>query len=243
MVANKAARLLIRRLELYGSLSDDDKAVLLGMDAATRTIRAGKDLVLEGAMPESAFVIVEGFACRYQLSCCGSRQITAYLLPGDFCDLDALLLSRMDHCVGALSSCTLAQLTPATVQELLKRPAIARALRLATLAETANLREWLVNLGTRRAPSRVAHLICGLLVRLRAVGLADFDSFDFPLTQVDLADTLGMSTVHMNRSLQDLRSAQLIELCRNRLTIPNSAKLEAFARSRVKFPHLERTAA
>ena len=154
MVANKAARLLIRRLELYGNLSDDDKAVLLGMDAATRTIRAGKDLVLEGAM-----------------------------------------------------------------------------------------REWLVNLGTRRAPSRVAHLICGLLVRLRAVGLADFDSFDFPLTQVDLADTLGMSTVHMNRSLQDLRSAQLIELCRNRLTIPNSAKLEAFARSRVRFPHLERTAA
>ena len=75
------------------------------------------------------------------------------------------------------------------------------------------------------------------------LGIADFDSFDFPLTQVDLADTLGMSTVHMNRSLQDLRSAQLIELCRNRLTIPNSAKLEAFARSRVKFPHLERTAA
>ena len=242
-VANVAVRLLVRRLELFGRLPDEDKGALLSVSAEARIVQAGKDIVLEGALPEGVFVIVKGFACRYQLSRCGSRHITAYLLPGDLSDLDVSLLSRTDHSIGALSSCTLAQLSLATVQELLMRPALARALRLATLAETANLREWLVNLGTRRAPHRLAHLFCGLLVRLRAVGQADRDSFDFPLTQTDLADTLGMSTVHLNRSLQDLRNAQLIELRRNRLTIPNSSKLEAFAQFEARLPHLERTAA
>ena len=241
--ANAAARLLLKRLEVFGRLPDEDKAALLSVGTETRRIQAGKDFVLEGASPEGVFVIEDGIACRYHLSSCGSRHITAYLLPGDFCDLDALLQSRMDHSIGALSTCTVAQLAPTIVQDLLDRPALARALRLATLDETANLREWLVNIAKRRAVARVAHLLCGLLARLRKVGLADFDSFDFPLTQTDLADTLGMSTVHMNRSLQELRNAQLIELRRNRLTISDPSKLEALARFQGNLPNLEKTAA
>ena len=242
-VASAAARLLLMRLEVFGRLPDDDKTTLLSANTETRRIQAGKDFVLEGASPQGVFVIEEGFACRYHLSLCGSRHITAYLLPGDFCDLDVLLLSRMDHSIGALSTCTVAQIAPSIVQDLLGRPALARALRLATLAETANLREWLVNVGTRRAPARVAHLLCGLLARLRSVGLADLDSFNLPLTQTDLADTMGMSTVHMNRSLQELRNAQLIELRQSRLTILDKSRLEAFAHFEANFPNLERTAA
>lgn len=243
-VDSAAGSLLVRRLELYGLLPDEDRAALFGIRADMRRLKAGEDFVREGATPEGVFVVVDGFACRYQLSYNGARHITAYLLPGDLCDLDIQLFSHMDHNIGALSACTVAQLTLATVQGLLGRPALARAMRLVTLAEVANLREWLVNVGTRQAPHRVAHLLCGLLARLRAVGLADADSFDFPLTQIDLADTMGMSAVHMNRALQELRKARLIELRRNRLTIFNPPELQAFAQFDQKnIQTLERTAA
>ena len=240
--ATALGHLLVRKLETYGPLADEDKAALLAITAEVRRVEAGKDLVQEGASPESVLVIVEGFACRYQLFPCGSRHITAYLLPGDLSDVDVSLLPSMDHSIGTLSACLVAQLAPAVVQDLLQRPGLAPALRLATLAEIANLREWLVNLGLRRSANRVAHLLCGLLARLRAVGLADHDSFDFPLTQTDLADTMGMSTVHMNRSLQELRSAKLIELRRSRLTICDLPKLKAFAHSENKYLHLDQRA-
>ena len=241
--ATPLGSLLTRKLESFCSLTDEDKATLLGMGAETRRVLAGRDLVIEGALPDGVFVIVEGFACRYQLSSKGSRQITAYLLPGDICDLDVLLLARMDHSIGAISTCMVAQLTPTTVQNLLKRPALARALRMATLAETANLRDWLVNIGTRPAVNRVAHLLCGLVARLRVVGLAEIDSFDFPLTQTILADTMGMSTVHMNRSLQELKGRKLIELRRKRLTILDASRLEALAGFQANCPHLGEKAA
>ena len=237
------AHLLVRRLETLSCLRDEDKSALLGIRAEICRVEAGKDLVVEGAPPEGVFVIVKGFACRYQLSTCGTRHITAYLLPGDFCDLDVLLLARMDHSIGALSTCTVAKLAPTTVQDLLQRPALVRALRLATLAETANLRDWLVNVGTRRAVKRVAHLLCGLHVRLRSVGLADHNSFDLPLTQDHLADTMGLSSVHINRSLKELKSAKLIELHRGRVTISDLPKLEAFAQFENKYLHLDERAA
>lgn len=231
--------ILVSKLEAFNPLTEDDKTALLAIDVEPRRFRAGNDLVLEGDAPGGVFVIVEGFACRYKVSVRGVRQIIAYLLPGDFCDLDILLLSSMDHSIGTLSECRVAQLPSKTVHDLSNHAGLVRAFRKATLIETANAREWLVNLGGRSAVARVAHLFCELHARLQVVGLADNHSFDLPLTQVDLADAMGMSIVHMNRSLKELRSAGFINLKRSRLTICNPQGLTAFARFKSNYLHFD----
>lgn len=232
-----AGRLLVRKLETYGTLPGDDRAALTSIGAESRVVETGHDIALEEAQPQGFYVVVEGFACRYKLAQSGQRNIIAYLLPGDFCDLD--LLPRMDHSIGALSKCTVARLLPSTVQDLRQRPTVARALRLATLAEVANTREWLVNVGGRRAIVRVAHLLCELFARLHAVGLTEKGSFGLPLTQSDLADTLGISTVHMNRSLQGLRDAKLLSMRHGRVTIDDLPRLEEFAQFKPHYLYLD----
>jgi len=117
-------------------------------------------------------------------------------------------------------------------------PAVARSLRISTLVDEATLREWLLNVGRRTAVERIAHLFCELLLRLQAVGLVSENSVALPLTQVDLADTTGLSTVHVNRALQELRRQGLIELTRGRLTILNQPRLRALAEFKANYLHL-----
>ena len=150
--------------------------------------------------------ILDGFACRYKLTSEGKRHIMAYLISGDFCDLHVFILKAMDHNIGALSPCRVVNIPRNRILEMTTRPALARALWWATLVDEAVLREWLVNMGQREAPERIAHLLCELLLRLRAIGLAASDAYELPITQEALGDTMGLSAVHVNRSLQKLRS-------------------------------------
>ena len=200
---------LKRRLRLFGSFSKQDEAALDGITADIIDLTSGVDLVCEGATLESPFIVLEGFVARYKLSIAGSRQIVAYLLPGDLSDFSPPMVRHADHNIGTLSTCQVARIEAETMFALQRRPAIARAMQLAAYQDLANAREWQVNC-RRRAVSRVGHLFCELLMRLEMVGLADVNSYDLPLTQIDLADTLGMSTVHLNRSLQDLKKAKLL---------------------------------
>jgi CRP-like cAMP-binding protein len=136
------------------------------------------------------------------------------------------------------------RLTPQTVADILENyPAVARALRMGTLVDEATLREWLLNVGCRSALERIAHLFCELLLRLRAVGLASENSYELPLTQADLGDTTGLSNVHVNRTLQELRRQGLIELRGRRLTILNLPRLRAIAEFKPNYLHLEDRAA
>jgi CRP-like cAMP-binding protein len=178
------------------------------------------------------------FACRYKFTSDGRRQIMAYLVPGDFCDLHVFILKHMDHSIATLSPCTVVDIPRAHVLELTERPAIARALWWATLVDEATLREWLVNIGQREAAQRIAHLLCELLLRLRAVGLANGDSYELPITQAELGDTTGVSTVHVNRSLQALREAGLITLKAKYLVILDAKRLEKFSGFRANYLHL-----
>ena len=230
---------LIRKLEGFTSLSDADKATLARISAETRHVAPGTDLVREGDAPAGVFLVMSGIACRHKLRANGARQIMAYLVPGDMCDFDVALLREMDHTITTFSACEVVRLAPETVANLMEnhRP-IARALRMAQLVDEATLREWLVNVGRRSARERLAHLFCELLVRLRVVGVAEQNSYALPVTQVDLADTTGLTSVHVNRSLRELRREGLIELSKGRLTILDLPQLKAMAEFRSNYLHL-----
>ncbi|ACB81989.1 transcriptional regulator, Crp/Fnr family [Methylorubrum populi BJ001] len=230
---------VLRKLQGFGRLEEADTAALALVEAGTRLVPAGTDLIREGDRPEGMIAVTEGFACRYKLRENGARQIMAYLVPGDVCDLDNGALNRMDHTVGTLSTCRVARIMPETARELRQHPALARGLRKAALIDEATLREWLMNIGRRSAVERLAHLFCELLVRLRAVGLTSGNSYELPITQLDLADTTGMTSVHVNRSLGELKREGLIERKSKRLTLCDPARLAEVAEFRPDYLHRE----
>lgn len=160
----------------------------------------------------------------------GARRIIAYLLPGDLCDVDAPSLSRMDHTAGTLSSYRVARVPHHALAELIaSHPNIAQALHLTKLAEVATAREWIVNLGCRSGLERMAHLFCELTTRFEAVGLVQDGSCPLPLRQGNLGDTLGLSNVHVNRTLQYLRRQELIEFKGKRLTLLKPQRVREIA--------------
>lgn len=228
---------LFRKLQVCGPLQQADEEIVAGIEASARPVPSGTDLIREGHRPDGMVVITEGFACRYKLRENGARQIIAYLVPGDVCDLDASVVSRMDHAVGTLSACRVARLAPENGRDLRRRPACGQALETAALIEGATLREWLVNIGRRSAVERLAHLFCELFVRLGAVGLTSESGYDLPITQIDLADTTGMTSVHVNRSLGELKRAGLIERRGKRLILRDLPRLMEVAEFRADYLH------
>ncbi|MDR7037791.1 CRP-like cAMP-binding protein [Methylobacterium sp. BE186] len=221
---------LIRKLERFVPLSEDDRAALEWVCSSPRSVEPHLDLAREGSVPEDAIVVLGGFACRYTLRQNGARQILAYLLPGDLCDADLPNLGRMDHAIGTLSTCMVVRVPRETLVSLTEHhPNVARALRLAKLAEEATARAWIVSLGCRSATERLTHLFCELRTRLEAVGLVREGWHPLPLTQVDLADTLGLSNVHVNRVLQNLRRKGLILLKGRSLKLLDLEGLRAVA--------------
>ena len=219
---------LTRKLEGFGTLGAEDRAWLAQLCDGAFVVPARTDMIREGDVPNGLFVILDGMACRFKLRPSGARQITAYMIPGDFCDLDLALRPRMDQALSTLSTCRVVRLDAETIDRLTANPGnIVRAMRRATLVDDATLREWLVNVGSRSAIERIAHLFCELLMRFRAVGLAHGDSYDLPVSQLDLADTTGLSTVHVNRTLQELKRQGLIELRSRSLMIRDLPGLQS----------------
>ena len=218
------------KLQHYVRFSDADRIWLTDALVPTRTILARSDIIREGDDPRAVNVILEGWAYRYRQLKDGRRQIVSILLPGDLCDPHIFLLDRMDHTIGTITPVTLAQIPRRAMQDLSARSAVLdEALMREALATAAVQREWTVSLGRRSAIERLAHLFCEVHARLEAVGLADAAGCPFPLIQSDLADALGQTPVHINRTLQDLRGTGLISLSKRRLTIHDRAGLAEFA--------------
>ena len=231
--------LLTRKLEKFTSLSADDRHLLDDIAKPTRTLMARTDIIREGQASKDVRLIIEGFACRYKLLKSGKRQIVAYLIPGDVCDLNVFILRAMDHNIGTLSPCRVVDIPRHRILELTERPNIARALWYATLVDEATLREWLLNVGQRDAVPRIGHLFCELLMRLRVVGLAPDDSFELPVTQTDIGDTTGLSFVHVNRCLQTLRSMNLIDYRSKNIVIKDVQRLVEFTGFNQNYLHLQ----
>ncbi len=231
---------LVRKLGSYARLSREDHDVLLAATSRrARQLSAGEYLVRMGERPRAVNVVLSGWAYRYRKVAEGRRQIVALLLPGDVCDHKVLVLRAMDHSIAALTAVTVAEVSGDEFEALTAgRPHIAEALHWDMLASVSVQREWLVNLGRRSALERVAHLFCEVSMRLRAIGLETRDGLPFPLTQIDLADALGLSAVHVNRTLQDLRSRGLLHLSGQHLSFPDFDALAKLALFSPAYLHL-----
>ncbi len=221
---------LIQKLEQFAKLADEDKRLLEGASRQVVEFSPREDIITEGDRPDDVHLLLEGWAGRYKTLPEGARPIMAFLIPGDICDLHISLLNRMDHSIGALSRCKVAFIPRETILTIMKEnQQLTNALFWSTLVDEAILREWLVNLGHRPADKRVAHLICEMMLRSKSVGLTSDDSFDLPLTQEELGDSMGITSVHMNRTLQFLRSEGFITTNGKRVTVTDTDRLIAFA--------------
>ena len=231
---------LLKKLEWFTDFEDADAKLLEQLCRNVRSFGAGEDLIGEGDDPGKLFVLLDGWAYRYKLLPDGGRQIMAYLLPGDLCDVYAFILKQTDHSVGILSDAKVAIFDKDQLLGVMwESHRISAALWWSTLVDEAVLRQWIVNVGQRQAYERVAHLFCELWLRLKMIGRTNGNEFYLPVTQAQLGDTIGLTPVHVNRTLQRMRTEKLIELESRRLKICDVEQLQEIASFDPKYLHLD----
>lgn len=230
------------KLEHYVRLSADDRARLSTLaQSNVRRVRSRRDIVREGEQPQFVNLVLDGWAVRHKMLEDGRRQIMAFLIPGDLCDLNVFILNEMDHSIGALTDITVAQIPREMFDELKRKHArLMQALEWDLLVQLAIQREWTINLGQRSAIERIAHLICELLARLKAVGLCVDGACHVPITQTDLSEATGITPVHVNRVLQELRGEGLIEWKGREIHVPDMDALKRIAMFNDNYLHLGR---
>jgi len=230
---------LIRKLESVTTLSEDERKTILELPVRVRDLRANEDVVREGERPSQCCLLVEGFLCRYKILPNGTRTILAFYVPGEIPDAHSLHIDVMDDSLGSVGPSKVALIAHDAMRQLIRQhPGIGDAFWRDTLIDAAIFREWIVNVGSREAYSRIAHLICEIFLKLKAVGLTNGTSFDFPITQSKLGEATGLSTVHINRSVQALRADGLIVLERGRCTISDLERLKEAAMFDPTYLHL-----
>ncbi|MDL0434074.1 Crp/Fnr family transcriptional regulator [Marinobacter sp. TBZ242] len=232
--------LMIRKLESSYSLGDEEKQALQQLPVQIKSIKPGADIVRIGDRPTRCCLILEGFTCVYKVTSEGNRQILALHVPGDMPDLQSLHLMVLDMSIASVSSCKVGFIQHDDIRRICERyPRLTATLWRETLIHASILREWTLNNGQREAYTRIAHLLCELVFRLKAVGLADGGPIHLPITQSELADATGMSSVHMNRVLQALRANGLIKSKRAELVVPDWEKLQEAGEFDPLYLHME----
>ena len=203
--------ILIRKLEQFGKLSSNERQILENLHFDIQAVDARQDLERDGQRSPHCLLLLTGMVCRYRTMQDGQRQIMSFHFPGDILDLSGLLLGRLDHGISTLTPVEVAPIAHATLRGWIEHhPELGRRLWQDTLVDAAVFREWVVNVGRRPANARIAHLICEMVTRMRAVGVVQ-DHPGLPVTAAELADATGLSVVHANRVLQELRAKTLVE--------------------------------
>jgi len=211
-------------------LSPEERAGFLRVFGRERRFEMRQDLVASGSSLSYSNMIVDGLAARYKLLSNGRRQFTAIHVAGDFADLQSFLLHRMEYGVTALTPCTAVTADHEALQRLIEESGnIQRLLWMDTMLEASIHQEWVVSMGRRSAVGRLAHLMCELFMRLKLVRRTDDLSFKLPLTQLELADVLGLSIVHVNRVLSELRRERLLTWTNHVIRIEDWEKLAEVA--------------
>jgi CRP-like cAMP-binding protein len=231
--------LLVRKLSRHVALQPDDCAALLALPYTLRMLDHSTYLLREGDPPQYCSVLTSGFAYRQKLSGEGARQIVSLHIPGEALDLQSLYLDVADHNIQTLTRAEVALVPRPAMRELIEaRPAIARAAMIEILVEASISREWTLNIGRRDAQTRLAHLLCEVAVRLDAQGLSGGEGYELPMTQEQLGDALGLTAVHVNRTLKALETRGLIARNRRHVGIPHWTALRDVGDFTGRYLHL-----
>jgi CRP-like cAMP-binding protein len=221
---------MVRRLKSITALSSQDVEALENLPVQTKVVKTGHPIVMTGDRPAECCLIIDGFVLRAKSTAEGKRQILAIHQPGDIPDLQSLYLHVLDHDVTTLTESVLGFIPHPPLRDLIRaRPTIAEALWRDTLIDAAIFREWILNVGQRDARSRIAHLLLEILTRLRLIDRVKDNSFRFPITQSQLGEAVGLTSVHVNRTIQELRSEGLIEMSGGTVLIKQEEKLSKLA--------------
>ena len=219
---------LVVKLRTTTRLDEADLAAIEALPIHVKELAAHTPIVVEGDRPTQCCLMIKGFSARTQTTDDGKRQILSIHIPGDIPDLQSLHLHVMDHDLRTLSDCTLGFIAHDAIRDLTRaRPMVAEALWRETLVDAAIFRAWIVNLGRRPANQRLAHFLLEIRRRLELVGLATDDEYELPMTQLDLADALGLTPVHINRVLKALRSDGLLDVKKFVVKLGDAQKLMA----------------
>jgi CRP-like cAMP-binding protein len=230
---------LARNLEAHTLLNAADRKALLTLPYKLRTLEAATYLVREGDPPQRCCVVITGLAFRQKSTGDGQRQIIGLQVPGDAIDFQNLFLDVSDHNVQMLTRGTVAEVPRSAFQDIvLARPGVARAILVATLIEASIFREWILNIGRRDARGRLAHLLYEFGVRLEALGMASDHGYELPMTQEQLADATGLTSVHVNRVLKSLEMEGLITRNRRNISFPDWRRLREVGDFNARYLHL-----
>jgi len=217
-------------LRSHDDVTSGEELALREVIKRTASFQTGDDIVAQGSRPRHSTLLLDGISARYKILEDGSRQITALHVPGDFVDLHAFALKTMDHGIVAMSPCQVAFAEHSDLRMITETlPHLTRLLWLDTIVDGAIHREWIVAMGRRSKKAHLAHLICELYLRLQVVGLVDGWSFWLPLSQGEIADVLGLSLVHLNKTLQLLRKDEVVRWENKTVEILNWAGLALLA--------------
>lgn len=238
--AQHPLEILVRNLELRSPLPPEDREAVLNLAHSVRTLEAGTYTLREADPPVHCAVLVSGFAFRQKLAGDGARQIVALHIPGDALDFQNLFLDVSDHSLQMLTRGEVAFVKIHDLQVLAReRSAVGHAILVKILVEASIFREWVLKIGRRDAKSRVAHLLCELGVRLDAEGLAENYGYELPMTQEQLADAVGLTPVHVNRTLKALDAEGLIVRSKRSISFPDWKRLRSVGDFNQRYLHLE----
>ncbi len=219
-----------RKLSAFVRLSKDDLLVISDLYRRRRDFDVGSDMIHQGQTNQSAYVLASGWASSYKILIDGTRQIVDFQIPGDFIGLRSVLFRTSDHNVEPITPVQASEVHQRDLLDAFTRtPRLATAVLWAASRDEAMVVEHLVDLGRRSASVRMAHFFLELGARLRLVGMANQTGFDCPLSQSLLADALGLSAVHVNRVLRELREAGMLTFQKGKVVYDNYEALTEFA--------------
>jgi len=239
--SSSALQPMVRKLQLWKELEAAEQEAILALPHEVSALDAGKYIVREGECTTQSCLLLDGFAHRHKLASDGARSISAVHMKGDVVDLQNSLLERADHSVQALTKVEVAFIPREAIVDIAFRlPRIGLAMWYDTLVDASIFREWILNIARRDAQTRIAHVICEFGLRLEALGLGDRHSYEFPLTQEQLADATGLTPVHVNRSLMELQAKGLITRTVRYVAVANWSMLAEAGEFDDAYLHLRR---
>jgi CRP-like cAMP-binding protein len=231
---------MLTKLQLWMELDEHDEQAVLGLPYSTKRLGLGQYIVRDGEKPTHSCLLLRGFAYRHKVTGEGGRQIMSIHMKGDVVDLQNSLLRRSDHNVQALTNIEVAYIPVEAVRDLaFDRPNVGKAMWYETLVDASIFREWTLNVGRRDARTRTAHMLCEFAMRLQVAGLGEQLDYEVPMTQDQLADALGLTSVHVNRTLKALEADGLIDRTRRSVRIGDWKALARVGDFDPNYLHLE----